>query len=137
MTRQWRFRRGAIVLTALLAACGDRGAAPDPDKPMHLRFEDAADPAAFSLEAPAVRGGAEGAAGLWAAVPGLNRPERARLVNPATGAAVVVALFARRDGPIRLSAEAADALGIGDRPATVRVTALRSRPELDTTTGRF
>ena len=69
----------------------------------------------------------------------LPRPERGLVVNPASGAKVVVALFAAGRGAagIRLSNEAADALGIGDRPAPVRITALRREPKIDTTRGRF
>ena len=59
-----------------------------------------------------MRDRADGAAGLWAVVPGLTRPERARIVNLDTGDETVVALFAGRPGPVRLSNEAADALGI-------------------------
>jgi hypothetical protein len=122
----------------MLAGCARPGDGPlDPDRPFQLRFEDAAAPAVFSLEAPAVRDREGGTDGLWAVVPGLPRPERALLVNPATGAEVVVALFAGRDGPVRVSNAAADALGIGDSPLPVQVTALRRRPALDTTRGRF
>ena len=75
-----------------------------------------------------MRDAPDGAEGLWAAVAGLPRPERARIVNVDTGAEVVVALFAARRGSgaeIRLSNQAADALGIGDRPTPVHITALR------------
>ena len=135
MARRW----GALVLVAALAGCGRPAAdAPAADRPMQLRFEDAPDPAAFSLEGAAVRDRAEGADGFWAAVAGLARPERAQVVNLETGAEAVVALFAGpRGSAIRLSNEAADALGIEDGPAQVRLTALRSRPSIDTTRGRF
>jgi hypothetical protein len=65
-------------------------------------------------------------------VAGLPRPERATVENLETGAETSVALFAGGGNPadIRLSAEAADALGIGDRPVRVRVTALRREPQL-------
>jgi hypothetical protein len=122
----------------MLAACARPGGAPDADRPLRLRFEDAAAPAAFSREGPAVRDRAAGANGLWAVVAGLPRPERARIVNLATGDEAVVALFAGPAGqPIRLSNAAADALGIGGGAVPVRVTALRSRPSIDTTAGRF
>ena len=69
---------------------------------------------------------------------GRPRPERAELVNLETGDSVVVALFAgRRGAPVRLSNAAAEAIGVGAAPVRVRVTALRSRPTLDTTLGRF
>ena len=63
-----------------------------------------------------MRDAPDGAAGLWAAVRGLPRPERAEVVNPQNRRKVVVALFAApRGGPdIRLSNAAADALGITD-----------------------
>ena len=101
-------------------------------------FEDRAAPGAFLLEGGAVRDRPEGADGLWAAVRGLPRPERALVVNTATGAEVVVALFAASSGPsIRLSNAAADAIGLADAPQAVRITALRRAPRLDTTEGRF
>jgi hypothetical protein len=128
-------RRGILLVLALLAACG-RADAPAPGE-VRLRFEDRAEPRAFSRAGPAVRDRPEGAAGLWAAVRGLPRPERALVENPANGKEVVVALFAASGSPdIRLSNAAADALGITDT-APVRITALRSEPRLDTTAGRF
>ena len=86
-----------------------------------------------------MRDGPEGSAGLWAAVRGLPRPERALVENPANGAEVVVALFAAPGGgpDIRLSNEAAEALGIAGGPTVVRITALRREPQIDTTEGRF
>ncbi len=137
MTARRRNRKGVLLLVALLGACARPGAAPDAERPLRLSFEEAPAPDAFSLEAPAVRDRADGAAGLWAVVPGLTRPERARIVNLDTGDETVVALFAGRPGPVRLSNEAADALGIDGDRASVRVTALRSRATLDTTRGRF
>lgn len=138
MARRSRSWQGALVAVATLAACGGADdAPPDPDRPLQLRFEDAPAPGAFSLEAPAVRDREGGAGGLWAVVPGLSRPERAQIVNLATGDEAVVSLFAGRGTPVRVSNEAADTLGIGSDPVTVRVTALRSRPALDTTRGRF
>jgi hypothetical protein len=126
-----------LLLVAMLAACARPGGAPDADRPLRLRFEETPAPDVFSLEAPAVRDRGEGAGGLWAVVPGLPRPERALIVNLDTGAEAVVALFAGRGEAVRLSNEAAEALGIGDEAAGVRVTALRSRPALDTTRSRF
>ena len=133
-------RRGtrALLLLALLAACGRDRAPPPGEGELRLRFEDRAEPAAFAREGLAERDAADGAAGLWAAVRGLPRPERAEVVNPKNRRKVVVALFtAPRGGPeIRLSNAAADALGITD-PTAVRITALRSEPQIDTTKGRF
>ncbi|MFO1210303.1 MAG: hypothetical protein U1E40_13955 [Amaricoccus sp.] len=127
-----------LAFALALAACGRHGGTTD-GQGIALRFEDKAEPGVFSGEGPAVRDGPKGAGGLWAAVAGLPRPERGLVVNAGTGAKVVVALFAAgKGGPaIRLSNEAADALGIGDDPVPVRITALRREPELDTTRGRF
>jgi hypothetical protein len=129
-------RRGTLLLLALLAACGSADAPGEGE--IRFRFEDRAEPQAFSRAGPAVRDRPEGAAGLWAAVRGLPRPERALIENPANGESVVVALFAAPGSApdIRLSNAAADALGITDT-APVRITALRSEPRLDTTAGRF
>ncbi len=133
-------RVGVLAVVAALAACGPRAGEP-PGTPGQLRisFEDRPQPGVFLLEAPAVRDKPKGAAGLWAAVAGLKRPERAEAVNLASGAAVEVALYAagRSGPPLRLSNEAADALGIGAVPVKVRVTALRQRPVVDTTNGGF
>ena len=137
MTARRRNRKGVLLLVALLGACARSGAAPDAERPLRLSFEEAPAPDAFSLEAPAVRDREGGAGGFWAVVPGLTRPERARIVNLDTGDETVVALFAGRPGPVRLSNEAADALGIDGDRASVRVTALRSQATLDTTRGRF
>ena len=142
MARRWRGSIGGLALLALLAACGRIGDASDAaaDQPVRLRFEDRPEPDVFSREGPAARDGAKGSAGLWASVVGLKRPERGLVENTATGAEVVVALFAAREGAepaIRLSNEAADAIGIGDAPAPVRITALRREPQIDTTKGRF
>jgi hypothetical protein len=133
-------RSGARVLAvlAVLAACGREDSPPTAEGALRLTFEDRAEPAVFSREGTAIRDDPKGAAGLWAAVRGLPRPERALVENPANGRKVNVALFsASPSGPdIRLSNEAADALGITD-PATVRITALRSELQIDTTKGRF
>jgi hypothetical protein len=135
-----RRRRGppiGLALVVLVAACGRLGGAA-PGDGLRISFEERPEPGAFTREGPAVRDGPDGAPGLWAAVRGLPRPERAEVEDPATGATVTLALFAAPRGApdIRLSAEAADALGL-DGPAPVRITALRSEPVLDTTPGRF
>ena len=133
-------RRGILWLAFVaLAACARNDGAAPAGQGIALRFEDKAEPGVFSGEGPGVRDGPKGAGGLWAAVAGLPRPERGLVVNTKTGAKVVVALFAAgKGGPaIRLSNETADALGIGDDPVPVRITALRREPELDTTRGRF
>lgn len=126
----------AIVAAVALSACGRPGG-PDPrqgDGGLELSFEDNPAPSVFQLEGEAVRDTPDGAAGLWAAVSGLDRPERAEAVNVGTGKRVSLALYrARGSGPaIRLSNEAADALGVKDQPVNVRITALRRRPVVDT-----
>ena len=131
----------AVALVAPVA-CGrsDGDAGRSPGGGLQIRFEDKPDPGAFALEAPAVRDGPKGAAGLWAAVAGLPRPERAIVVNTHNGRKVVVALFAApRDASVRvrLSNEAADLLRMGDGPENVRITALRREPKIATTRGRF
>jgi hypothetical protein len=126
-----------VLLLALLAACGGEDGPPPGEGGLRLRFEDRAEPAAFSRAGPAVRDRPDGAAGLWVAVRGLPRPERALVENPANGDSVVAALFAAPNGgpDIRLSNAAADALGITNAGA-VRITALRSEPRIDTTESR-
>jgi hypothetical protein len=130
MERQRGARIGALALMIGLAACGLQDAPGNPGA-MRISFDDRPEPGAFEREGPAVRDAPDGAAGLWAAVPGLPRPERARVVNLENRAEVTVALFRTAGGPIRLSHEAADALGIGGEPATVRITALRRLPQID------
>lgn len=119
---------GVLALALALAACGER---PAEDEGIRIRFEDRPAPAAFERTGGAVRDGPDGAPGLWAAVPGLPRPERAEIVNLDTGDRATVALFRTSGTTIRVSNEAADALGIAGAAAPVRVTALRSVPEID------
>lgn len=139
----WRTRRAScgrpvagLLLSAALAACG-AGDAPERRAGTHLSFEDLPAPEVFAFRGPAERDPADGTGGLWATVPGLPRPERGLVVNEATGAEVVVALFRAGRAGTRLSGDAAEAIGIGDRPITVSITALRKKPRIDTTTGRF
>jgi hypothetical protein len=126
----------AAALAGLMAACAPAeapaGAEPQ-DASLRLRFDDVLAPGAFSRKGPAVAEADGAAPGLWAVVPGLPRPERARVEHLATGATVDVALFAGPGGPggaTRLSPAAAAALGLGAGPAQVRVTALRREPRL-------
>lgn len=130
-------RAAGLVLAAILAGCGPLGqgrSAGPGDGDLELSFEDAPSPDVFLIEAPAVRDGPDGASGLWAAVQGLKRPERAEAVNVATGATVDVALYRAGGGApaIRLSNEAADALDVGDTAVNIRITALRRKPVVDT-----
>lgn len=125
-----------LALAVLLTACAEAGA-PPPEPGLRISFEDREEAAAFFRQGEAVRDAKDGAAGLWAAVPALRRPERAEVVNPRNGRSTVVALFVapRRAGAVVLSNEAADALGITGT-ATVRITALRREAQIDTTGGR-
>jgi len=131
-----------LALAAALVACGRLGGGEEaaPRGALQIRFEDKPDPEAFALVGQAVRDAPKGADGLWAAVAGLPRPERALAVNTGNGRKVVVALFAAPKGAadrIRLSNAAADALGIGDAPVEVKLTALRREAKIRTTRGRF
>jgi hypothetical protein len=129
-------RSGSVAIAAALACAGC--AAPDPQDragagdTLTIAFETVATPAAFFREGPAIADPEGGASGFWAAVPRLPRPERALIVNPATGASVEAALFAggATGTPIRLSGAVAEALGIGASPTPVRITALRREPRL-------
>lgn len=125
----------ALALIGALAGCAHE--APPPPGGLKIRFEDKAAPGAFSVEAMALRDGLDGAAGMWAAVPGLKRPERAEVTNLGNGETVVVALYTGRGTTVRLSGQAADLLEIGNRPVRIRVTALRQAPRIDTTGGGF
>ncbi|MBP7242741.1 hypothetical protein [Amaricoccus sp.] len=126
------------ALAAALAGCaqapsGDAApAAQRGPEELRLSFVDMLAPSVFDWTGPAVAD-ADGAAGLWAVVPGLSRPERGRVALAGGAAHVDVALFrggTGRNGAIRISAEAAEALGLGDGAARVRVTALRREPRL-------
>lgn len=130
-------RIAALSLAVLLPACERLGAgseARDDGDVFSLSFEDRPQPGVFVLQAPAVRDAGDGAAGLWAAVDGLDRPERAEAVNLDTGDVVALALYraSRAGAAIRLSNEAADALGVGDEPVNIRITALRRKPVVAT-----
>lgn len=102
---------------------------------MRIQFEDKAEPGVFETSGSAVRDKEGGAGGMWAAVPNLPRPERAEIAIAGSGRhhgkTAVVALFRTGGSVIRVSNEAADALGIGGEPVDVRITALRSVPEID------
>lgn len=125
----------AAGLAAALAACAP---AQDPASPettatvagLPFRFEQVLTPGVYARSGPATVAPGKPAPGLWAAVPGLARAEHGRVTNPATGASVDVALF-RGGGTIRLSPDAAKALGIGARPVAVEVTALRREPRIE------
>ena len=127
---------GALVL-AFLGACAP-GAGPDgrsaqrPDEDFALDFADKPAPGIYQRELLGTRDRPKGTQGLWAIVPGLNRAERAEVVDLANGKRVEVALFPGSvpGGTARLSGAAAEVLGIGATPARVRVTVLRREPVL-------
>lgn len=122
------------MLTLLaLAACGAGEPADRAHPAFTLTIEASAAPEVFEREGPARRS-ARDTGGYWAVVQGLRRPESAVVSNLATGAEVTVALFAGRPAggaAAELSAEAADALGIGEAPVQVRVTAVRDVPRVE------
>lgn len=127
----------AAALVAAMTGCADAPAEPaasalhGPEE-LRLRFEDVLAPSIFDWTGPAAAD-PDGAPGLWAVVPGLARPERGRVALAGGDAHVDVALFRGATGPggsIRISAEAAEALGVGESAARVRVTALRREPRL-------
>jgi rare lipoprotein A len=125
----------AAVVLGMSAGCAVvetvRG---DPDGStdgLRLSYEDVLAPEVFSRDGVARPEPEESAGGLWAATPGLRRPERAEIENIETGATAEVALFAGGGpgGTIRVSAEAAGAIGL-ERPGRVRLTALRREPRI-------
>jgi hypothetical protein len=129
-----------LALAVALVGCARSEDAGAPRGGLQIRFEDRPEPGVFTLEAPAARDAPKGADGLWAAVAGLPRPERALVVNSRNGRKVVVALFAAPKSaatPIELSNEAADALGMSDAPEVVKITALRRETKIAPAKGRF
>lgn len=96
---------------------------------LRVEIEEVLAPQVFRIEGEARVAGAGGPAGLWAAAPGLPRPERGEVLNPATGATVTVSLFRASGRGIRVSRAAAEAIGLeGDGP--VRLTAIRTEPRV-------
>lgn len=123
-----------LCLYATLASCGPGAqpvppAAPPSPPGLVIAREDVVAPDVFEFEGPAAVARATDGAGLWAAVPGLDRPERGMLQNRATGASTLAALFrAPPGGTAVISAEAADALGLDPAGTTpVLVRAIRSQ----------
>jgi hypothetical protein len=123
---------GLLTLALLVAACGAGGDAAN-DSGDRITFEDVQAPEVLDRRGMAIRDSDDGATGLWAAVPGLARPERAVAINLDTGAETEVALFSapRQTAAIRLSHEAADQLRVTDTPVEVRIVALRRKPAID------
>jgi hypothetical protein len=129
-----RSRLAAFLIAALAAApsaCAVLIADPDADADgIRLSFEDVLAPSAYRREAPGRPAPPGAAAGFWAVVPDLPRPERARVENMTTGAATVVSLYGGGGATILVSRAAAEAIGLGPDGAQVRATALRRKPRI-------
>ena len=139
--RQLSIRKSAItpLLCALsLAGCeaGLLGAVPDTPAPTGDTVEtvevDVTAPEAFSIIDNALWDGRPTFGGVWIAYPDIEKPERVRIRNNATGKEVIGALYKReRDFPgpkIELSADAAAALGVqAGTPVELTIVALRRK----------
>lgn len=133
---------GILTLTLLGATLGVTSActpeqerARGPGLDLDVTFEDHPRPDILSRTGNAIRDrDPEAIPGLWGVVPGLPRAETALVENTHTGASIALPLFSGSTGSrtiaIRLSPQAADALGILEAPAPVRITALRREPVL-------
>jgi hypothetical protein len=128
----------AVACALALAGCAEvattggagRSGGSGDEATLRIEMVQAEAPSVFAREGVGRREPEGSAAGLWASVAGLPRAERGRLRNLATGAEVIVALFVAPRGTdpqlIRVSTEAAEALGIGaGESAPVAVVALR------------
>jgi cell division septation protein DedD len=139
--RQLSIRNSAIapLLCALaLAGCeeGLSGVTPDMPAPTGDTVEtvevDVIAPEAFSITDKALWDGRPTFGGVWIAYPDIEKPERVRIRNDATGKEVIGALYKReRDFPgpkIELSADAAAALGVlAGTPVELTIVALRRK----------
>ncbi len=139
--RQLSIRNSVIapLLCALaLAGCeaGLSGATPDTPAPTGDTVEtievDVIAPEAFSITDMALWDGRPTFGGVWIAYPDIEKPERVRIRNDATGKEVIGALYKReRDFPgpkIELSADAAAALGVqAGTPVELTIVALRRK----------
>ena len=122
---------GMIAAAFALAACASDPGRDDASETAGLRIEieEVLAPQVFRTDGAARVAGANEPPGLWAAVPGLPRPERGEVLNPASGATVTVSLFRASGRGIRVSRAAAEAIGlVADGP--VRVTAIRTEPRV-------
>ncbi len=139
-TRQLPVRKLAIVLlgTLVLAGCeaslsGATFDAPPANGDTVETVEvDVIAPEAFSISDKALWDGRPTFGGVWIAYPGIEKPERVRIRNDATGKEVIGALYKRErefPGPkIELSADAAAALGVlAGTPAELTIVALRRK----------
>jgi hypothetical protein len=118
------------LLAVSISGCSGPGS---PDA-LTVVFKDTEEPEAFFREGLGRRTANTEAAGLWAVVRDLPRAESAVVRNVRTKAEVSVALFAAGRSvdatDVELSTEAGDALGIGEEPEAVTVTAVRTEPNL-------
>lgn len=137
MKRHRHLRKLAVAVFLLLAACtppDETRETAGGGRDLDIAFEDTPRPDVLSRTGNARRDDSSTAApGLWAVVPGLSRAERAEVESLASGARVMVSLFAGNPGSgaaIRLSPQAADILGVLDAPVPVRITAIRREPVL-------
>lgn len=139
-TRRLPMRKPAIVLLGalVLAGCeaGLSGATLDAPSTNGDTVEtvevDVAAPEAFSISDKALWDGRPTFGGVWIAYPDIEKPERVRIRNDATGKEVIGALYKRErefPGPkIELSADAAAALGVlAGTPADLTIVALRRK----------
>jgi len=128
-------RHIALAAMLALAGCADGRTENDEVSPaFEIRFEARENPEVFQDEGPGRRS-ARDTSGLWAVVSGLPRPESGVVRNLDNRRSVRVALFTDRPAGgamAELSIEAADALGIGNAPVDVRVTAVRDEPQVAT-----
>jgi hypothetical protein len=121
----------ALAVMLVLAGCGLRQT--EPEGAVQFALEDQLEPEVFQREGNARRDSDTAPGGMWGVVSGLARPERAVVRNLENDSEVSVALYSGSPGGgtvIRLSPQAADALGVLDATVPVRVTALRREPRL-------
>jgi hypothetical protein len=129
----------AVLVAAMAGGCTSGREAAAGGDGLEIAFEVVEAPSVYALTAIARVDGADGVPGLWAAVPGLPRPETGRVRRMQGGAGgggagggepVTVALFAAPGG-VRLSSEAAARLGLGaGETAEVEIVALRREPRI-------
>lgn len=141
LTRQLPIRKSAIaslLFMVALAGCeeGLTGTSPSTSAPSNDTVEtveiDVTAPEAFSITDKALWDGRPTFGGVWIAYPDIEKPERVRIRNDATGKEVIGALYKReRDFPgpkIELSADAAAALGVqAGTPVELTIVALRRK----------
>jgi hypothetical protein len=130
----WRCIATGMLLAALSGCAPARDADDGEGLHFEVAFVDRLRPDILERSGNALRDSDTSTPGFWGVVPDLRRAERAEVRNLATDASVTVALFAGSTGysdiAIRLSPQAADALGVLEAPVPVRITAVRHEPEI-------